>query len=152
MSIIKGEVRDIKGYEVSDDYERLFRMAQVGTVVCMVDYGQLRDVAHTVFSKGVYLIATEAFIFVYARNSRQFVKKCQKLNVRWLVPPAHSELLEAAGLLMELLRGNVGNNDDWPIEIKAANDELGKQVAASLAANLTRLEEAVKVIRNLGMP
>lgn len=152
MSIIKGTVRNIKGYEVSDDHSRLFRMAQVGSVVCLVDFHRVRDVAHTVFSRGHYVISARGTIYVDATNEADFFFQCRNEGVRWLVPPAHSELLEAAGLLMELLRGNVGNNDDWPIEIKAAGDELGNQVAVSLAANLTRLEEAVKAIRKLGMP
>ncbi|GAF99920.1 unnamed protein product, partial [marine sediment metagenome] len=77
-------ITNITGYKTSKDYERLYELAQLQSVVCITDYSDnLRDICQTLYHDGITELSARGTSYVYARSLDGFVKQCQKNNVEW---------------------------------------------------------------------
>jgi len=103
-------VRDLSGYTMSRDYRRLWNLAQVQSVVCVVDYGGgaqrdldadpyvCRDVAHTICHSSwtpsgerapSVNVSARGICYVGAmpeEGVEGFVRQAEAANLEWIVP------------------------------------------------------------------
>lgn len=85
-------IRNLSGYKMSRDYAMLWELAKTQSVVCVCDYGltypKCRDVAQTIShdEKPFVAICARGIEYVSAETVGDFVKRCRRGNVEFVVP------------------------------------------------------------------
>jgi hypothetical protein len=85
-------VYQLAGYNGSRDYGRLADLARVRSIICIVDYQECRDVAHTIFTTcGANLeswcVSGRGIGYVHAFNRADFIARCEAANLEFIEPP-----------------------------------------------------------------
>lgn len=76
------------GYNVSRDYDALYDMARLKSVVCFVDYHECRDIAATIARTGGDVeVSARGISYVWATSQDDFVMQCRRLNVEFIPLP-----------------------------------------------------------------
>lgn len=83
---------DIASYNTSTDYEALYELAKKQRILCII--GVNDNVAVTNYSEYYpdrITILSIGYCFINGESLKQFIKECEKMNVRWLVPTDYKE-------------------------------------------------------------
>ena len=84
-------VYQLAGYNGSRDYDRLAELAKVRSVICIVDYQECRDVAHTIYSAcdGLesWCVSGRGIGYVQAFDRADFIARCEAANLEFIEPP-----------------------------------------------------------------
>lgn len=83
--------RDIIGYPLSKDYALLAQLMLEQSVICIVDYQDVRDVAQTLYSEygpdmTVFQVSARGISYVYAHDIEEFKRMCMRYRVEFIVP------------------------------------------------------------------
>lgn len=80
----------LEQYKGSRDYARLAELAMTTSVICLIDYQDCRDVAHTLYQDGGDLkswqVSARGQSYISAFDTEQFIRRCEALNVEFLEP------------------------------------------------------------------
>jgi hypothetical protein len=80
-------VRDLIGYETSDDYEQLWTLAHQQSIVCSALYERgIVDVAQTICYRDEVSISARGITYVSGWDKETFLKGCRRAEVRWILP------------------------------------------------------------------
>lgn len=79
-------------YAGSRDYDRLAELAKAGSLICMVDYQDCRDVAHTIYqsfgpNEESWTVSARGTSYVWAQNKADFIARCARANLEFIEPP-----------------------------------------------------------------
>lgn len=86
-NLMSGFVRDLIGYETSDDYDKLWGLAHQQSIVCLALYERgIIDVAQTICYKDEVSISARGITYVSGWDKETFLKGCQGAEVRWVLP------------------------------------------------------------------
>jgi len=89
---------NLQGYETSTDYERLWELAQVQSVVCematrykgcqvgTVSSRLLASLEHPAVGAMTVFVTAPYYNGVAVTNARLFSDECADVNLRWLIP------------------------------------------------------------------
>lgn len=91
-------IREIDGYQTSNDYALLYELAKTTSIICLVKYSDyndtytITDIAHTIKFGSVTEILARGVGYVYANDrddkkaKESFIKQCENQKVEFLVP------------------------------------------------------------------
>lgn len=83
-------VGQIAEYLTSRDHLRLAELAKTSSIICLVDHGEVRDVARTLYAgKGaedIWQVSARGINYVYATTLEEFVASCVRANVEFIEP------------------------------------------------------------------
>lgn len=72
----------VSGYAVNRDYEWLADEMERRSLICLVDFDDdLRDVAHTIWTPGLWQLSARGTCYVWARSREEFIRDCARANV-----------------------------------------------------------------------
>lgn len=84
-------VYQLAGYNGSRDYSKLADLAKVRSVICIVDYQECRDVAHTIYSTcgdglETWCVSGRGIGYVHAFDRESFIARCEAANLEFIEP------------------------------------------------------------------
>lgn len=84
----------IADYKGSRDYARLAELAKTKSVICIVDWRECRDVAHTLYLNGgdmeTWQVGARGTCYVSAMDLGNFIARCAAVNLEFIEPPESS--------------------------------------------------------------
>jgi hypothetical protein len=97
-------IRDLFGYEFSNDYEQLWGLAQRQSVACVVDFelaaevgfvpdrllideiDSCRDICQTIKTPDALTVGVRGCTYIAASTLEYFVTQCKRCKLEWIVP------------------------------------------------------------------
>jgi hypothetical protein len=83
---------ELAPYTGSRDYQRLTALARRASIICVVDYQSLRDVARTNYmekrGQELWSVSARGIAYITAFNEADFIALCEHHNVEFLIPPS----------------------------------------------------------------
>lgn len=86
-------VYQVNDYPGSRDYDRLAELAKTKSIICLADYQDCRDVAHTIYQafdsgEESWTVSARGCCYVWAHSKADFIARCALANVEFIEPPA----------------------------------------------------------------
>jgi len=73
-------------YNTSKDYEMLWGLIHETPIVCIVNYGETRDIACSLWHGESVNIGVRGLSYIYSFDFEDFEKQCEKLDLEYIVP------------------------------------------------------------------
>lgn len=80
-------IRQIDESSFSDDYQKLLELMKQSSIICVVDYQSIRDVAQTIYSPLELQVVARGIGYIWAQTPEEFVHACKVYNLKFLPPP-----------------------------------------------------------------
>lgn len=81
---------ELAPYTGSRDYGRLADLARTGSIICMVDYDSVRDVARTNYferpGQTMWSVSARGICYVTAFSRDDFIALCAHANLEFIEP------------------------------------------------------------------
>ena len=71
-------------YHTSKDYPHLWQLLQKTPIICILDFETSRDVASTIFYRGLATVSVRGCCYLHAENENEFVAHCERLNLEFI--------------------------------------------------------------------
>ncbi|MBW4580722.1 MAG: hypothetical protein KME42_14245 [Tildeniella nuda ZEHNDER 1965/U140] len=84
-------IRAVDESNFSNDYAYFVEQMQVRSLICLIDFNQLRDgsliardVAHTLYAPNNYQVSARGIGYIWAETEAEFIDCCERYNVKFV--------------------------------------------------------------------
>jgi hypothetical protein len=111
-------VKDSSGYAGSRDYARLAELAKVTSVICIVDFEDMRDVAQTIYTGDsrfdCWYVSARGHCYASSTDLKSFIARCTKVNLEFLEPDMERVVARLTDLKNRKLDQDEALKEDFP--------------------------------------